>query len=131
MGSETCVPFTPSARYPDPSVEVLDESFLKLRIFSANVEQLASGLRWAEGPVWFGDGRYLLFCDIPNNRILRWDETTGAHQRVSRAIEPCQRPRARPPGSADRLRAPDAPHHAHRVRRLDHRAGRSLRRASG
>jgi len=73
----TAVPFTPSARYPDPAVEVLDESFLKLRLFSAHVEQLVSGLRWAEGPVWFGDGRYLLVSDIPNNRILRWDDTTG------------------------------------------------------
>jgi len=78
FGSDTAVAFTPSSRYPDPSVEVMDESFLKLRLFSANVEQLATGLRWAEGPVWFGDGRYLLFSDIPNNRILRWDETTGA-----------------------------------------------------
>jgi gluconolactonase len=39
---------------------------------------LASGLRWAEGPQWFGDGRYLLLSDIPNNRILRWDDTSGA-----------------------------------------------------
>ena len=72
------VHFTPSARYPDPRVEVLDERFLKLRLFSATVEQLATGLRWAEGPVWFGDGRYLLVSDIPNNRILRWDEASGA-----------------------------------------------------
>ncbi|HEX6017627.1 MAG TPA: SMP-30/gluconolactonase/LRE family protein [Burkholderiaceae bacterium] len=77
LGSEVSVAFTPSARYPDPLVEVLDESFLKLRLFSASVEQLATGLRWAEGPVWFGDGRYLLLSDIPNNRILRWDETSG------------------------------------------------------
>jgi len=72
------VVFTPSARYPDPAVEVLDPSFLALRLYSANVEQLFTGCRWAEGPVWFGDGRYLLFSDIPNNRILRWDETSGA-----------------------------------------------------
>lgn len=72
------VDFVPSARYPDPRVEVLDERFLKLRLFSATVEQLATGLRWAEGPVWFGDGRYLLVSDIPNDRILRWDEATGA-----------------------------------------------------
>jgi gluconolactonase len=65
-------------RYPDPAVEVLDPAFLALRLYSASVELLASGLRWAEGPVWFGDGRYLLFSDIPNNRILRWDETSGA-----------------------------------------------------
>jgi gluconolactonase len=65
-------------RYPDPAIEILDERFLKLRLFSASVEQLATGLRWAEGPQWFGDGRYLLVSDIPNDRILRWDETTGA-----------------------------------------------------
>ena len=70
--------FVPSQRYPDPRVEVLDERFRALRLFSATVEQLATGLRWAEGPVWFGDGRYLLVSDIPNNRILRWDETSGA-----------------------------------------------------
>jgi gluconolactonase len=70
--------FAPNQRYPDPRVEVLDERFLKLRLFSATVEQVASGLRWAEGPVWFGDGRYLLVSDIPNNRIVRWDEATGA-----------------------------------------------------
>ncbi|HWV09862.1 SMP-30/gluconolactonase/LRE family protein [Pseudomonas sp.] len=61
-------------RYPDPSVSVLDDSFLDLRLFNASVEKLADGLRWAEGPVWFGDGRYLLLSDIPNNRIVRWDE---------------------------------------------------------
>ncbi len=72
------VSFTPNARYPDPSVEVLDEAFRGLRLYSASVEQLFTGCRWAEGPVWFGDGRYLLFSDIPNNRILRWDETSGA-----------------------------------------------------
>jgi len=70
--------FVPNARYPDAAVEVLDDVFRDLRLYSASVEQLFSGCRWAEGPVWFGDGRYLLFSDIPNNRILRWDETSGA-----------------------------------------------------
>jgi gluconolactonase len=70
--------FTAALRYPDPAVEVLDEAFLDLRLYSASVEQLATGFRWAEGPVWFGDGRYLLFSDIPNNRILRWDDCSGA-----------------------------------------------------
>ncbi|MBI5257838.1 MAG: SMP-30/gluconolactonase/LRE family protein [Burkholderiales bacterium] len=69
--------FQPSQRTPDPRVEVLDERFRALRLFSATVEQLASGLRWAEGPVWFGDGRFLLVSDIPNDRILRWDECSG------------------------------------------------------
>ena len=42
------------------------------------MERLATGCRWAEGPVYFGDGRYLLWSDIPNNRILKWEEETGA-----------------------------------------------------
>jgi gluconolactonase len=72
------VPFTPNLRYPDPSIEVLDDDFLALRLYSASVEQLYSGCRWSEGPVWFGDGRFLLWSDIPNNRMLRWDDASGA-----------------------------------------------------
>ena len=67
-----------SQRYPDPRIEILDPAFAKYRISSAKVERLATGMRWAEGPVWFGDGRYLLWSDIPNNRIMRWEEETGA-----------------------------------------------------
>lgn len=67
----------PSDIYPDPAVEILDPRFLRIRLFNAAVERLAEGLRWGEGPVWFGDGRYLLVSDIPNDRILRWDEQTG------------------------------------------------------
>lgn len=63
--------------YPDPAVEIIDRSFGKYVIGSAAVERLYTGARWAEGPVWFGDGRYLLFSDIPNNRMLRWLEETG------------------------------------------------------
>ena len=70
--------WTPTTRYPDPAVEVIDPSFARYRVFSAGVERLATGCRWSEGPVWFGDGRYLLWSDIPNNRILRYDEETGA-----------------------------------------------------
>ena len=69
--------WTPSERYPDPSVQVLDPSFNKYRLGLAGVERIASGTRWNEGPVYFGDGRYLLWSDIPNNRITRWDEETG------------------------------------------------------
>lgn len=67
-----------SQRYPDPLIKILDDSFLDLRLFNASVERLATGLRWAEGPVWVGDGRYLLVSDIPNNRIMRWDEVTDS-----------------------------------------------------
>jgi gluconolactonase len=77
MESGPLISFAPHSRLPDPAIEVLDERFLALRLLSGTVEQLASGFYWAEGPVWFGDGRYLLFSDIPNNRILRWDDCSG------------------------------------------------------
>jgi len=67
---------TPVA-YPDPAIEVTDPRFNKYKVGNAAVERLYTGARWAEGPVWFGDGRYLLFSDIPNNRMLRWLEDTG------------------------------------------------------
>jgi gluconolactonase len=70
--------WAPSVRYPDPSIISLDPRFDKYRVMLTNVERLASGTLWGEGPVWFGDGRYLLWSDIPNNRMLRWDEETGA-----------------------------------------------------
>ena len=68
----------PSGRYPDPAIRILDPSFTKYRLPLAKVERLGTGFRWSEGPVWFGDGRYLLWSDIPNNRILKWEEETGA-----------------------------------------------------
>src|SRR5262252_4648011 len=67
----------PSERYPDPAVQVLDPSFAKYRVANGGVERLATGMRWCEGPVYFGDARCLYWSDIPNNRILRWDEVTG------------------------------------------------------
>jgi gluconolactonase len=67
----------PCERYPDPAIEILDPSFERYRVFSAAVERLAVGFRWCEGPVWIGDGRYLLWSDIPNNRIMKWEEETG------------------------------------------------------
>lgn len=67
----------PSLRYPDPVVEVLDPSFRKYRLFSASVEQLATGFRWAEGPAWNAQEGYLVFSDLPNNQMVKWDEKTG------------------------------------------------------
>jgi len=66
-----------AVRYPDPAVRILAESFEKYRLFAAAVERIAGGCRFAEGPVWFGDLRSLLWSDIPNNRILRWSEESG------------------------------------------------------
>ena len=68
----------PATYYPDPAIHALDPRFEKYWLKLSAVERLATGLRWAEGPVWFGDGRYLLCSDIPNQRIIKWEEETGA-----------------------------------------------------
>ena len=70
--------WAPAERYPDPAIQILDPRFAKYRVTLGAVERLCTGCRWAEGPVWFGDGRFLLWSDIPNNRILKWEEETGA-----------------------------------------------------
>lgn len=67
----------PSQRYPEPRFRPFDPSFLRFRAMNGTVEKLTGGCRWAEGPVWFGDQRALYWSDIPNDRILRWDEATG------------------------------------------------------
>ncbi|ART47716.1 SMP-30/gluconolactonase/LRE family protein [Acidovorax carolinensis] len=75
--------FAPSQRYPDPAVQILDPSFARYRIYSSTVEQVATGMRWAEGPVYFPGSKasepgHVLLSDIPNNRIMKFDEKTGA-----------------------------------------------------
>jgi gluconolactonase len=58
--------------------EVLDPRFNRLFFGTERIEQLYTGCRWAEGPAWFAAGRYLVWSDIPNDRMLRWDETDGS-----------------------------------------------------
>jgi gluconolactonase len=70
--------FTPNQRYPDPALEILDPAFLKYRIYSSTLEQVATGMRWAEGPVYFPDGGYVLCSDAPNNRIMKYSERDGS-----------------------------------------------------
>jgi gluconolactonase len=76
----------PSLRYPDPAIRTLDPRFGHLHLPLAAVERLATGCRWAEGPVWFGDGRYLLWSDVPNDRILKW-EGDRRRQHLSRPLQ--------------------------------------------
>ena len=74
----------PEARYPDSRLESMQKPKLS---FGPNdfpafagtmaVERVATGFRWAEGPVYFPAGRYVLFSDIPNNRIMRFSEDDG------------------------------------------------------
>ena len=60
------------------SFEVVDRRFRRVALPYIHVETHYGGCRWAEGPAWFAAGRYLVWSDIPNDRILRWDETDGS-----------------------------------------------------
>ncbi len=106
---------TLNRRYPDASVEVLDESFTKYRLPLASVEHLADGCRWSEGPVWFGDGRFLLWSDLPNSRIMKWEEETGA---VSVFRKPSQNANGNTRDRQGRLVTCE--HDARRVTRTEH-----------
>ena len=64
-------------KHPSACTDCLDPRFEQLVLFNAELELLADGFRWVEGPVWFGDHNCLLFNDIPNNRTLRWSEQHG------------------------------------------------------
>ncbi len=58
-------------------IEILDERFRFMTLGNAWLEKLHGGMLWAEGPVYFADGDYLLWSDIPNNRMMQWSEGLG------------------------------------------------------
>jgi len=61
----------------DDAIVVLDKRFDRYALANAHVDELYRGTRWAEGPAYFPAGKYLLWSDIPNDRVLRYDETSG------------------------------------------------------
>ena len=71
LTSRSRAEWEPSQCYPEPRIKIIDPNFTKYRLNLAKVERIATGLRWSEGPVWFGDGRFLLWSDIPNNRLMK------------------------------------------------------------
>jgi gluconolactonase len=61
----------------NPIYEIHDPRFRRMIVGSARLEELYTGCRWAEGPVWFSDANQLLWSDIPNQRMLRWTPEGG------------------------------------------------------
>ncbi len=59
------------------SLDIHDPRFRKLIFGNVHLEKLWTGARWAEGPAYFPAGKYLVFSDIPNDRVMRFDETDG------------------------------------------------------
>lgn len=95
--------------------EAIDPSFNECVIGHARVERLWTGARWSEGPVWFAAGRYLIWSDIPNNRMMRFDETDGS---VSVFRQPSQNSNGNTVDREGRLVSCE--HLARRVTRTEH-----------
>lgn len=95
--------------------EPLDLRFNECLVGHARVERLWTGARWAEGPAWFGAGRYLIFSDIPNNRMIRYDDTDGS---VSVFRSPSNNSNGNTVDGQGRLVTCE--HHARRVTRTEH-----------
>jgi gluconolactonase len=72
-----------SQESPNPSsigkIEILDDGMNKLVSPDAEIELLATGFEWSEGPLWIHDekGGFLIFSDIPNNSVMKWSQTDG------------------------------------------------------
>ena len=95
--------------------EPLDSRFNECLVGHARVERLWTGARLAEGPAWFGAGRYLIFSDIPNNRMIRYDDTDGS---VSVFRTPSNNSNGNTVDGQGRLVTCE--HHARRVTRTEH-----------
>lgn len=93
----------------------LDARFTKLFIPHAKLEKLWTGSRWAEGPVYVPAGKFLLWSDIPNDRVLRYDETDGS---VSTFESPCGHHNGHTLDRQGRVIACE--HGGRRVSRLEH-----------
>jgi len=64
----------PTTYFMDPDIVVVDPAFGGLVQGNTPIKRLWTGALWCEGPAWSGQGRYLVWSDIPNNRQLRWSE---------------------------------------------------------
>ena len=114
------------SRYPDPHIEAVDKKRFKGSVGTGAVERVATGFRWAEGPAYFRAGRYLVFSDIPNNRIMRLLEDDN-HLSVFRSPSINSNGNTVDPrGPPGHLRAQRPARDAHRARRHDHRDRRQL-----
>jgi gluconolactonase len=67
----------PTTYFTDPDILVVDPAFSGYVQPNSAITRLWTGALWAEGPAWSGQGRYLVFSDIPNNVQLRWNEDDG------------------------------------------------------
>ena len=100
---------------PGEHYEIVDERFRKLIHKNANIDLLWEGGRWCEGPAYLAAGKYLVWSDIPNDRVMRWDECSGA---VSVFEQPCRNQNGHTVDLQGRLVACE--HRGRQVSRIEH-----------
>ncbi|MBV1705195.1 MAG: SMP-30/gluconolactonase/LRE family protein [Hyphomicrobiales bacterium] len=106
---------------PAETYEILDDRFARLVHKSAHLEKLWTGSRWAEGPAYFPAGRYLVWSDIPNDRLMRYDETDGS---VSTFMQPAMNQNGHTVDRQGRLVACE--HRGRCVSRIEHDGTRKV-----
>jgi gluconolactonase len=88
------------------SYELIDRRFRSLLLANCEVGKLHTGTLWAEGPCWFADGEFLIWSDIPNERMMRWVEGLGSTSSASRPATPTATPATARAGSYPASTAP-------------------------
>jgi gluconolactonase len=84
---------------PIGRIERLDPAMNDLVPERAKMEVICDGFAWCEGPTWIKNGSFLLFSDIPNNRVIRWDATSGCREYLKPAGYTGNSPRGGESGS--------------------------------
>ncbi|HWJ71970.1 MAG TPA: SMP-30/gluconolactonase/LRE family protein [Kaistia sp.] len=105
----------------DKEFKVLDERFQRYAMGNVHIEKLWTGSRWAEGPAYFPAGKYLIWSDIPNDRLLRFDETDNS---VSVFASPCNNQNGHTVDLEGRLIACE--HRGRAVTRIEHDGSRRI-----
>lgn len=106
---------------PAETYEIHDPRFAALVQMNAGLDLLWQGGRWCEGPAYLAAGKYLVWSDIPNDRLMRWDECSGA---VSVFEQPCRNQNGHTVDLQGRLVACE--HRGRCVSRTEHDGTRSV-----
>ena len=106
---------------PADFIEIRDARFGRLIHGNAGLDRIWTGGRWCEGPAYFPAGRYLVWSDIPNDRLLRWDEMNGE---VSVFEQPCRNQNGHTVDREGRLVACE--HQGRAVSRIEHDGSRTV-----
>ena len=100
---------------------IIDPKFSRLIQINAQLERLWTGGRWCEGPAWFAAGKYAIWSDIPNDRVMRWDATDGS---VSEFEKPALNQNGHSVDGAGRLLSCE--HKGRAVSRIEHDGTRTI-----